>query len=132
MKEKDIERAIQSFIGSRGHWVENLQSGKVLVKKWWYSNYMHLCTAGTPDLVALMNGKFVWIEVKKNKEEYDRWLKMEKRYRWEWKPPPISAHREVAQIEHKDKILANGGDFYLIYSFDQFYNIYKDNYAKEV
>lgn len=106
MKEKDIENAIYNFLVSKGAWVEKMQWGKVLVKKAWYQHMMTLQTIGSPDIIAFYNNQFIAIEVKKTPKDVDDWIKKEKRYKESWVLPK-SYTREINQIKHKIKIMAN-------------------------
>jgi len=106
MKEKKIEQAIVNYLLSIGAWCEALQSWKIMIKKWQYTNRMTLCSPWTFDVVCFYKNVFYWIEVKKNETESNKWLKLEARYK-AWEILPKSYLREKNQIEHKHKILEN-------------------------
>lgn len=106
MKEKSIETAIVNYLRMIWNWCEALQSWSIMIKKWPYHNKMNLCSNWTPDIICLNKWKFIAIEVKKNQEEVDKWLKLEERYNKEWSLPK-SYDREVSQIEHKKLIISN-------------------------
>ena len=105
-KEKHIEQSIVKYLQWLWAWVEQLQSWKVLIKKWMYNNMMTLCTNWAPDIICFYNDTFYGIEVKKNAEEVKAWIKKEQRY-LSWEELPKSYKREKAQIEHKHKIIKN-------------------------
>jgi len=74
MSEKQIEKAIIDYIFLIGGWATKVQSGAVIKKSKQGKPYkITLATAGTPDILACVNGKFVGIEVKKNQEEVEKW-----------------------------------------------------------
>ena len=109
MAEKQIESKIVRLLRESWAWCEQLQSWRVLIKKWPYSNMMHLCSKWTPDIIAFYKGTFYAIEVKKDQKEVDKWYKLEARY-IQGETLPLSYDRELAQIEHKELIERNWGD----------------------
>ena len=117
-KEKKLETQIVNYLKWLGAWVEQLQAGRVLIKKWAYSNMMNLCSNGTPDIICLYKWNFYWIEVKKNKEEYDNWIKAEIRLENEWRLPKY-LEREKTQIEHKKHILEQEWTHILTYQLEE-------------
>ena len=74
MSEKETEKAIIDYIRLLGGWATKCQSGAIIKKGKGGKPYkITLATAGTPDILACINGKFVGIEVKKNLEEIEKW-----------------------------------------------------------
>jgi len=116
--EKEIESAIIKYIRHIWWWCEGIQSGSVIIKKGSYTNRMILCSNWTPDIICLFDGRFIGIEVKKNIEEVQSWLKKEERYIKEWSLPK-SYEREVNQINHKHHILKMWGEHILTCSLDE-------------
>ena len=81
----------------------------------------------TTDLIAEIKWRAIWIECKKDKEEYDFWIKLEKRLNEEWKLPK-SYHREEAQIREKRKLERRWSIYILTYSsFLEYFTCYKFN-----
>lgn len=121
MKEKQIENSINSYLLSIWAVVEKMQSWKVLIKKWGYNNMMTLQTKGCPDLMCFHKWEFYWIEVKKNEEEVNKWLKIKDRHYWIGKTLVglTSYTREIDQIEYRQKILNNNGTFILTCSLNE-------------
>lgn len=118
MKEKDIEKSIISYLEWVGAIVEALQSWSVMIKKGAYTNRMNLQKKGAPDIFCFYQGQFIGIEVKKNAEEANKWLKLRDRYN-NWETLPKSYHRELDQIQYKDNILKNKWHFILTYELSE-------------
>lgn len=122
-KEKDVEKDIRDYLKSIDAVEEGNQGWQVTVKKWDYTGVIHLQTPWCPDITGLYMGVYFWIEVKKNQEEVDKWLKIEDRFNGIWKPLPEpyyknwklcdSYKREKDQIAYKEKILRNKWTFIL-------------------
>ena len=127
MKEKDIENAINRYLLSIWAVVEKMQSWKVLVKKAGYNSMMTLQTAWCPDIICFYKNKLYWIEVKKDKKEVEKWLKIKDRYYWIWKSFDglKSYKREIDQIKYREKILENWWTFILTCELKEVINYIK-------
>ena len=112
MSEKDIENWIKEYLWLLWAVVEWMQGWKILIKKWKYNNMMTLQKEWCPDIMCFYKWKFIWIEVKKNQEEIEHWLKQEERY-LNGEKIPKSYEREENQIKYKQKILKNWWEFIL-------------------
>ena len=106
MKEKSIEQAIINYLKSLWAVVEGIQSGKVLIKKQWYQHMMTLQSKWACDIICYYKWQFLWIEVKKDQKEVDKWIRLLERYE-AWEELPKSYQREKDQIEYRKKILDN-------------------------
>ena len=135
MKEKHVEDSIKNYIKAKGWICKKLHSGamtkaytskKTRVTK---TYKMKLEEKGTTDLVAFIYGICLWIEVKRDEEEYQKWLKLEERFYKEGLLPAY-LEREQAQIVEKRDILERGGTHVLTYSSEHFKNIL-ENYIKD-
>jgi len=118
MKEKTIEKQIVSYLKSLWAYVEQLNSWKVLIKKGIYNHMMTLQSTWATDIICLYKWNFYWIEVKKNKEEYDKWIKSEIRLEKEWRLPNY-LKREKTQIEHKKHIIEQEWTHILCYDINE-------------
>jgi len=131
MKEKQIEKSIMEYLQSIGAYVVKIHSGTVKVLKNFgeksfgrfnktATNYMQLAPKGTPDLVAIipklkpinensaqLHGIPVFIEVKRDQKEVDKWLRIAERYESEGTAPQ-SYHREVMQYKQMEKATQAG------------------------
>lgn len=112
MSEKNIENAIKEYLELMWAVVEWMQGWKILIKKWKYEHMMKLQKEWCPDIICLYKWIFIWIEVKKNEEEIEHWLKQEQRY-LNGEKIPKSYEREENQIKYKQKILKNWWHFIL-------------------
>lgn len=112
MKEKTIENSIVEFLKIKWAVVEWMQSWAVMILKWNYKNRMNLQSDGCPDVMCFYKSEYIWIEVKKNEKEVEKWIKQEKRF-LRWEKIPKSYKREEDQIKYKYKILDNWGTFIL-------------------
>lgn len=130
MKEKWIEKGIIEFLENKGAVVEWMQSWSIMVIKWKYQNKMNLQKEWCPDITCFYKWEYIWIEVKKDREEVEKWLKVEKRFNGEWKPLPDpyfnkkwklcdTYKREKDQIKYKNNILKNWWTFILTYDINE-------------
>lgn len=122
MTEKQVQNSIKEYLQRRGHWVQTIQCGKI---KQLYRNgktrFIHLAEAGTPDLIACINGKFLGIEVKKNPKEVETWT----RKITKWLQYPINNgmyNREVGQYKQHEKIRKAGGVVAVVGSLEELKN----------
>lgn len=110
--EKEIEKGIIQYLTLKWAVVEWMQSWSVIVKKWKYTHKMILQWEGCPDITCFYKWEYIWIEVKKDQDEVDHWLKQEKRFH-DWIEIPKSYKREYFQIKYKQRILQNFWTFIL-------------------
>ena len=106
MKEKKVEQAIINYLKSLWAVVEGIQSWKIMIKKGSYNHRMTLQSAWCPDIICYYKWQFLWIEVKKDQKEVDKWIRLLERYE-AWEELPKSYQREKDQIEYRKKILEN-------------------------
>jgi len=117
--EKQIENQIKEFIEKNWWIVKKLHSGSVLTKSGSKTYKIQLESKWTTDLVVELNDFRAWVEVKKNKEEYEKWKKLEERF-IKWEKLPKSYHREEAQIREKYYLLWRWWTHILTYSLKDF------------
>lgn len=67
MKESDIQRSILDGLKKLGHYAVRVNSGGAI--RTHHGSVIKLADAGTPDILACINGRFFGIEVKKPKEK---------------------------------------------------------------
>lgn len=118
--EKDVENSIKDYINMTWWICKRLNSWKIVLSsqdKFWKIKYraVKLEDEWTTDLVAETKWKTYWIEVKKNKDEYDKWLSLEARF-IKWEKLPKSYVREESQIKEKIKIVRRWWNHILTYS----------------
>lgn len=71
--ESQIQNAIRTYLEMRGVYVIRVNSGSIPIGTGKYKRWFKGADAGTPDLVACHNGKFIGIEVKRpTKKQTDR------------------------------------------------------------
>ena len=107
MQEKKIEQAIINYLRSLWAVVEGIQSWKIMIKKGSYNHMMTLQSKWACDIICYYNWQFIWIEVKKDQKEVDKWIRLLERYE-AWEELPKSYQREKDQIEYRKKIIENG------------------------
>jgi len=120
--EKGIEKSIKSYIERLWAIVEWNQGGRVQIKKGIYNCWINLQTPWCCDLTWVYEWQYFGIEVKKDQKSVDEWLKMEERYNWIGKPPPVTSEREINQIKYKNKILKNWWHFLLTCKLEEAIN----------
>lgn len=115
-REKGIEKAIIEYIFRIGGWAVKVQSGKMkkdyLIRKGGWAgkiktHWIQLAPKGTPDILALIDGLFVAVEVKSSMTEVKKWYKQ-------------NDSRSICQKKQLDKIKEAGGFALLVCSLDEF------------
>lgn len=138
IKEKLIHDSIKNWVIANGGICKKIQSGAVYQR---YKarggqeriNKIKFENKGTTDLVVDIWGECFWVEVKKNRSEYEVWVKLFKRYEKEGLLPK-SYDRELAQIQERKSILECWGKHVITYSsehFEEMLKIYFEEKAKE-
>lgn len=123
--ENWIQNSIKDYINMTWWTARRMQSWKIIQsyenKKTWKINMraINMEEKWTPDLVLDIRSKCIWVEVKKDKEEYEKWISLEKRLNEEWKIPK-SYHREEAQIREKRRLERRWSIYILTYSLQHF------------
>lgn len=110
MKEKIIEKWIIAFLNRQWAFCEWQNWWKVKIEKEWYHHSIKMQSKWTPDIICFFKWCFFWIEVKKDEEEVDKWLEIEKMLD-RWENIPKTNIREFHQIQKKKLILENGWHF---------------------
>lgn len=121
MIETQIEKAIKTFIFSKGGFIQKTHSGAIQ-KAYkarggrWRTHVVHLADAGTPDMMGVLNGYFLGIEVKKDEKEVQKWLK----YPLGLRGKPVKRDPRIeAQKHFAEKIKKAGGIFAIVSSVDE-------------
>lgn len=118
MKEKQIEKAIVNYLKTLWAIVETQNGWSIMIKKGQYNHKMTLQTKWCPDILVYYKDNFVWIEVKKNEAEVDKWIKL--RFRHDsWETLPKSYWRELDQIKYRERILENWGTFIITWEMEE-------------
>ena len=124
--EKKIENSIRKYLESLDIIVEWQNWWKPLIKKWPMTYRMTLQSDWATDLYCVYKWHYIGIEVKKNAEEVEAWLKIRDRYEWRWNPLPIPKswkkywpQRTINQIENSYKIHRSWGTFILTYQLSE-------------
>ena len=71
--EKELEALVKNYLASIGAYQIKVQSGKIMQSYQGKQRWIHLAKAGTPDLVFCIKGRFVAIELKKDKNQVEKW-----------------------------------------------------------
>lgn len=93
MTESEISKSIAQYLSGAGIFNLRLQSGRVQKGK----SFIHLCKNGTPDRMALVKGKSIFIEVKTKDGKFE--------------PEQQNVHHEIER---------SGGKVIVARSFDDF------------
>lgn len=100
-KETQVRESIIWYIKVIWWYVVRTQSWKITIpNKNWSYRAVRLADAWTPDVIACINWRFVWIEVKRDEAEKRKWHR-EQQKRSEWLKFDV---RSVNQKESADKI----------------------------
>jgi len=116
--EKQIEKRIIQYLNNIWAIVEWQNWWSVMIKKWKFTHKMTLQTKGCPDIICFYKWEFIWIEVKKDLEQVNKWIKLKDRYK-AGETLPKSYKRELNQIKYMEKILENWWHFILTYELDE-------------
>lgn len=124
VKETQISKDIKEYVNMTRWICKKVPSWKIIIPtrdQFWKEKFraIQMEEAWTTDLVADLNWKCVWIEVKKDEKEYKKWLWIEKRYNETWIIAKSNS-RERSQIMEKRKILRRGWNHILTYSLQDF------------
>ena len=112
MSETQVSKQIQEYLTLNGWYVLRIQSGSVLVKKGNYCNMMKLAEKGSPDIMALKEGKCCFFEVKKDEKEKKAWIRKIENFKKTARLYP-SYHKEIAQFKALERIKQAGGYTFL-------------------
>ena len=126
MNEKQIEKDIIGYLRWQGYYAEGIQSGVLKQTYNGKDRYVHLCTAGTPDIIACINRAFVGTEVKKDSNEYKKWNKIIDAHvdgTLLWNTSQDNKKRCVNQYEQGRLIDKAGGDYWLVTSVEEVQNL---------
>lgn len=118
MKEKIIEKWIIAFLSRQWAFCEWQNWWKVRIEKEGYNHSIKLQSKGTPDIICFWKWYFFWIEVKKDEQEVNEWLEVEKKFN-NWEEIPKNKNREFNQILKKNLIIENWGHYLLVYDLEQ-------------
>lgn len=142
MSEKVIENAICKILLDAGHVAEITKWWSIMTVRGGKKYRVNMQSIWATDIISWVYWTFLWIEVKKDLEEYEAWLRIEKRYRGEWKPlkAPYFKNwklhtpneREIGQIMYKDKILKDWGNWMLTYSVEDFLTKFREMYHEKM
>ena len=121
VKEKLIEKAIVIYLKTTWWVVESMQGWSVMIKKGWYNHRMTLNSKGCPDILYYKDNQLYGIEVKKDQEEVDKWLKLFDRYRGLWKTLNWlkSYDREIGQFKYLELLEQNWWDYLITCSLKE-------------
>lgn len=122
MKETNIEKAIKNYIFHSGGWAMKIQSGMIPMQYKGKSRMIHLADSGTPDMVGVLNGHFIGIEVKSNPEEVQKWIMYPQTATGKESNRKNPDKRIEAQKEASKRIREAGGFFCVVCSVDEFEN----------
>lgn len=125
MKEKIIEKWIVQYLQSIGAIVEWMQGWKAMIKKWKKTYKMNLQSEWCPDIICFYKREFIWIEVKRDQEEVDSWVKLKERFLEEWFLPK-SYKREENQIIYSERILEQWGSFIITCDLEEVINFIEE------
>lgn len=114
-REKEIEKTIIQFIRLNGWWCQKvhsgvitqahkLRTGQVKVYK------VKLADAGTPDVLACIKGQFVGIEVKKDDEAVQHWLRHPKGKNGK----PIKPDERIMAQKHQKGLIKRAGGYHIV------------------
>jgi len=116
MIETGIEKAIKNYIFIQGGWITKVQSGMLMQNYKGRTHAIHLADRGTPDMVGCLNGRFLGIEVKKDKKAIERWLA----YPLGLRGKPVKEDKRIeAQQRIGKQIRESGGFFAIVCSVDE-------------
>lgn len=82
--EQELLKACLEYLRVRSFFAERINSGKIIADYGGKKRMIHLCTPGTPDIIACIPvngvGVFVGIELKKDSKEILAWEKQWENY----------------------------------------------------
>lgn len=111
--ETQVVRAMRDWLTLKKIYHLRLQTGMVPTSYNGKKSVLNLCPTGTPDLMLVLKGKAVFVEVKRDKGEVSRWkTRIDKYLKTSFMPSYIE--REVAQHKARVEIEKSGGRWFII------------------
>ena len=117
INEKLVEKSIMKRLRIKGHYCQKVHSW--IIKTWQgkRTRRVHLADKWTPDLLACVAGRFVWIEMKKDSKEVEKWNKQK-------------TDRDIWQMKQGKLIQKAEGLFCVVSSIEEL-NCFLENNIKE-
>lgn len=115
MSESSVQSKIIGYLSYNNYWCERTNSGSAFIKFGQATKRIQLCRKGCPDVIALVNGIFIGIEIKKDKKEYEKWKRIATSYR-KTKEIKKSWQHVIDQYNYGMEIIASGGEYIVTYS----------------
>lgn len=125
MKESEVQKAIIDYLRTIGAWVKRLNSGVVFSS---YTNKagitkdraIRLSEEGTPDVLCGYQGSFYLFEIKRDRKEAEKWMKVVKQF---VQVPLVSQknreqQRMINQYKEMLRAAKQGFQCYLVQSVD--------------
>jgi len=130
MSESDVQKAILDYLQYSGHYAQRINSGAAFgtyknkggAEKVWK---IKGADAGTPDILACINGKFVGLEVKADEKVKKAWQKKVELFQ-KTSFPSDYHRREINQYKAIERIKKAGGEAYVVCSLDEVIQIVKN------
>lgn len=117
--EKDVLKGIIGYLSYYKIWWERMNSGSILSGDKEKGNFraVRLAKKGCPDLVCCIKGMLIGIETKRDKEEYDNWIRIVNEYK-KTKEIKKSWQHVIDQYLYALDMVNSGAEYVLTYSTD--------------
>lgn len=104
IKESEVQKEITDYLETKGIFYMRCNSGSVFVD----GRRVRLCPPGTPDLFVLIDGKPIFIELKRDEKEFNKWKNKWKKFLKTNIQTPYN-QRSILQHKRMQKITDAGG-----------------------
>lgn len=125
MKEKSVQNKIEDFLHELWHYAVSVQSWSILKKSWRITYKVTLAPQWTPDILACINWRFFWIEVKKDEETRKERCWIADRYATKWQEAK-SNKRQIEQFKTWIKITDCKWLFVCTYSLEHLIQCFRE------
>ena len=104
IKESDVQKEITDYLETKGVFYLRLNSGSVFIE----NRRVKLSPEGTPDLFMLIDGKPIFIELKRSEKVHKTWKNQYQQFlKTSWQTPYNT--RSVMQHKQMERITEAGG-----------------------
>ena len=123
--ERSVQNDIVQFLTELWHYAVSVQSWSILKKSWRITYKVTLAPQWTPDIIACVNWRFFWIEVKKDEEERNKRCWIAHRYLTEVKEAE-SNKRQIEQFKTWSMIASSQWLFFCTYSVEHLIECFRE------
>lgn len=124
---QEMIELIMKHLHDSGIYHLQLKSGKMFAQYGSEAQVVHLCPVGTPQIFAVISGKPIFFQVKKDEKEKVKWHRRVDSFQKTARIPSY-IHREIMQYKSMQKIRKSGAEVHLVCSVREVENVIENIY----